>query len=77
MGMKLIIAPQDNEVDVEEIPKELLKNVKFEFVDSIEQVLELALVPVKGKKVAKPKPAGKKKATASTNGASTKSKVRA
>ena len=66
LGMKLIIAPRDNEADVEEIPKELLKNVKFEFVDSIDQVLDLALVPVKGKKVAKPKAAGKKKTAAST-----------
>lgn len=62
MGMKLIIAPRDNEADVEEIPKELLKNVKFEFVDSIDQVLELALVPAKTPKVAKKQPAGKKKA---------------
>jgi ATP-dependent Lon protease len=76
MGMKLIIAPRDNEADVEEIPKELLKNVKFQFVDSIDQVLELALVPTKAQKVVKKKPAGKKKTTASTNGASARRKVR-
>ena len=44
--MKLVIAPADNEADVDEIPKPLRKNIKFEFVDSIDQVLELALSPV-------------------------------
>ena len=46
-GMKLVIAPADNEGDVEEIPKPLLKKVKFKFVSSVEEVLELALVPAK------------------------------
>jgi ATP-dependent Lon protease len=72
--MKLIIAPRDNEVDVEEIPKELLKKVKFEFVESIDQVLELALVSVR--KSSKKKPTGKKKTAVSTNGASAKPRAR-
>ncbi|MGH2907218.1 MAG: endopeptidase La, partial [Solirubrobacterales bacterium] len=64
--MKLVIAPRDNEADVDEIPKELLKNIKFEFVDSIDQVLELALVDKQ--KAPKRKPASKKKQPASANG---------
>jgi ATP-dependent Lon protease len=47
LGMKLIIAPRDNEVDVEEIPKPLLKNVKFQFVETIDEVLKIALSPTK------------------------------
>lgn len=43
MDMKLVIAPADNEADVEEIPKPLLKNIKFKFVESIGEVLDLAL----------------------------------
>lgn len=43
--MRLVIAPADNAADLEEIPKALLKKVKFEFVDSVEQVLKLALAP--------------------------------
>jgi ATP-dependent Lon protease len=66
-GMKLIIAPADNEDDIDEIPKPLLKNVKFEFVESIDEVLKLALEPVGGKK--KPS-AGKKKSKPSANGKS-------
>ena len=45
MGMKLVLAPADNEADVDEIPKPLLKNVKFEFVSTIDEVLALALEP--------------------------------
>ncbi len=43
--MRLVIAPKDNEADVEEIPKALLKNIKFKFVESIGEVLKLALEP--------------------------------
>jgi len=78
--MKLVIAPRENEPDVEEIPKELLKNIDFEFVDSIDQVLDLALCPPKG---AKPKPRPKKTASkdgrkaSSKNGAAPRTKSRA
>jgi ATP-dependent Lon protease len=69
MGMKLVLAPADNAADVDEIPKPLLKNVKFEFVSTIDEVLALALEPAKGSKKAN---AGKKKTSpnghARTNG---------
>lgn len=67
MDMKLVIAPADNAVDVEEIPKPLLKNIKFEFVSTIDEVLALALVPAKGSKAPK---SGKKKST--SNGRTSK-----
>ena len=43
--MKIVIAPKDNEPDAEEIDKQLLKNVKFKFVESIDEVLKIALMP--------------------------------
>ncbi|MFY9488685.1 MAG: endopeptidase La [Solirubrobacterales bacterium] len=43
--MKIVIAPKDNEIDVEEIPKALLKRIKFRFVESIDEVLKIALEP--------------------------------
>jgi ATP-dependent Lon protease len=49
LGTKVIIAPSDNKPDVEEIPKGLLKNVKFEFVESIDEVLKIALNPTRKK----------------------------
>ncbi|HJQ26655.1 MAG TPA: endopeptidase La [Blastocatellia bacterium] len=39
-----IILPQQNRRDLEEIPKELLKEIEFQFVESIRQVLRIALV---------------------------------
>jgi ATP-dependent Lon protease len=39
-----IILPQQNRRDLDEIPKELLKEIEFQFVDSIRQVLKIALV---------------------------------
>ena len=63
--MKLVIAPADNAADVEEIPKPLLKNIKFEFVDSIDQVIKLALSP-NGKASNKKTKSGKTSAKTST-----------
>jgi ATP-dependent Lon protease len=39
-----IVLPQQNKSDLEEIPKELLKEIEFVFVESIRQVLKVALV---------------------------------
>jgi ATP-dependent Lon protease len=39
-----IILPQQNRRDLEEIPKELLKEIHFQFVESVQQVLKTALV---------------------------------
>jgi ATP-dependent Lon protease len=39
-----IVLPQQNRRDLEEVPKELLKDVSFVFIDSVHQVLKAALV---------------------------------
>jgi len=38
-----IVLPKQNERDLEEIPKDLLKEINFVFVDSLRQVLKTAL----------------------------------
>jgi ATP-dependent Lon protease len=49
-GLKMILLPKDNRKDLEEIPEKVLKDVKFEFVSHLDEVLKLALVnPIKGK----------------------------
>ncbi len=56
-GIKTVILPKDNKKDMEEIPAEINKAVKFVFVENVAQVLKVALDD-------KPKPgktAGKKK----------------
>jgi ATP-dependent Lon protease len=42
-GIKLVIAPELNRQDADEIPEHLRRSLRFEFVSEIEQVLDLAL----------------------------------
>ena len=45
-GIKHIILPQDNEADIEDLPKEVRETLRFSPVSSVDEVLELALAPV-------------------------------
>ncbi|HJW89354.1 MAG TPA: endopeptidase La [Anaerolineales bacterium] len=42
-GLKTVILPKRNEADLEELPEEVLRDLKFIFVDTIDEVLEAAL----------------------------------
>lgn len=42
-GIKTIILPKDNRKDLEDIPKYVLKDLEFKFVENMDQVLEIAL----------------------------------
>jgi ATP-dependent Lon protease len=44
-GIKHVIAPKDNEKDLEEIPAFITKELKIDFVEHMDDVLRLALVP--------------------------------
>lgn len=47
-GIKTIILPKNNKKDLEDIPKYVLKDLKFVFVDHMDQVLRVALTkPIK------------------------------
>jgi len=47
-GIKTIIIPKNNKKDLEDIPKYVLKDLKFVFVDHMDQVLKVALTrPIK------------------------------
>ncbi|MCL4352912.1 endopeptidase La [Patescibacteria group bacterium] len=50
-GLTTIIAPKDNKKDLEDIPREVLKDLKFIFVSHMDEVLDLALTkPLSGRK---------------------------
>jgi ATP-dependent Lon protease len=42
-GIKTVILPKRNEVDLEDIPEELRKDMKFVFVENVDEVLKAAL----------------------------------
>ncbi len=42
-GIKTIIVPRKNEKDMVEIPKKIQRDMKFIFVDRMDEVLSLAL----------------------------------
>jgi ATP-dependent Lon protease len=42
-GIKTVIAPAPNEPDIDEIPAHLRRTISFVFVDTIDEVLEVAL----------------------------------
>ncbi len=42
-GLKTIIIPKDNKKDLEDVPKEVLKDLKFVFVSHMDEVLGVAL----------------------------------
>ena len=44
-GLKRVILPRENEVDLEDLPAETRRELEFVLVDSIEQVLEVAFDP--------------------------------
>jgi ATP-dependent Lon protease len=42
-GLKVIIAPKDNKKDLDDIPAEVKKEIKFVFVEEVEEALKIAL----------------------------------
>ena len=51
-GLKTIILPKRNQVDLEELPEEVLETLTFKFVESMDQVFPIA-VGLKKKKRSK------------------------
>ena len=46
-GIKVVILPKENEADVEDIPEEVRGQLSFHPVETLEEVLKIALVPEK------------------------------
>jgi ATP-dependent Lon protease len=42
-GLKTVILPRRNEADLEDLPEEVRTDLKFIFVDTIDQVIDAAL----------------------------------
>jgi ATP-dependent Lon protease len=61
IGLKTIILPKRNEQDLDDVPEEVKKSMKFVFVEAVDEVLDAALEPVRKPK--QEKPTSRKKAT--------------
>jgi len=46
-GIKVIVLPKENEADIEDIPEEVRSQLSFHPVETLEEVLKIALVPEK------------------------------
>ncbi len=44
IGIREVILPRENEVDTKELPKEILEDMKFNFVSNYKEVIKIALV---------------------------------
>ena len=44
-GLKTVILPQANEVDLDDVPQEIRDELNFALVDHMDRVLELAITP--------------------------------
>jgi len=43
-GVEMVILPKDNKKDLEEVPAEVKKALKFKFVENVDEVLDLVLI---------------------------------
>jgi len=50
MGIKTVILPKRNEADLEDLPEEVVKKMKFIFAQTVDNVLDAALEPLKIKR---------------------------
>jgi len=53
-GIKIIIIPKGNEADIEDVPEEVRKTLEFHPVETLNEVLKIALVPAGAGEQARP-----------------------
>ena len=58
-GLTTIVLPKQNEQDLDDVPSEIRKTMKFVYAETVEDVIDAALEKAKPKSQAKKSPAGK------------------
>ena len=53
-GIKTIIIPKDNEADIEDVPEDVRNTLEFHPVETLSEVLDIALVPTSPGEQARP-----------------------
>lgn len=67
-GLSTVILPKQNEKDLDDVPDEIRKSMKFVFAESVDDVISAALEKPKGKKKKPGKTAKPKTKRAKKNG---------
>ena len=75
-GLRTIILPKRNEQDIDDVPEEIKKSMKFIFVETVDDVIKSALEEPDKKKASKTKTKTKKKTVAGKTNANGKSASR-
>ncbi len=60
-GLRTVILPRSNEQDLDDVPKDIKQEMKFIFVDTVDEVIEAALEPPRKTSAAKPRSKPKQK----------------
>ena len=53
-GLKMVMLPKRNEIDLEDVPDEVRKDIEFVYIDTIDEAIETALKPKKKRKSRSP-----------------------
>ena len=72
-GLKVIIMPKRNEADLEDLPGEVLDELEFHFVETMDEVLKIALETPKPKRKTSTRTPQKKTSKSTTHKTSAKS----
>ena len=76
-GLRTILLPKRNQFDLDDVPDEIKKSMKFVFVETMDDVLNAALEPLKPHRPAKaPKRTAKPAKKSKKNGKSSTSRRR-
>ena len=74
-GLKTVMLPKRNEIDLDDVPDEVRKDIRFIFIDTIDEAVEVALQSRKSRKRSTPsQKKGARTAKSKSNGKSSKGK---
>ncbi|MFZ5888967.1 MAG: endopeptidase La [Chloroflexota bacterium] len=75
-GLRTVILPRRNEQDLDDVPKDIKQEMKFIFVDMVDEVIQAALEPPRSSKKKSAKPTSKTKTSAREKKRNAKSTAR-
>jgi ATP-dependent Lon protease len=75
-GLRTVILPKSNEQDLDDVPQDIKQEMKFIFVDTVDEVIEAALEPPRKTSAAKPRSKTKQKPRTKTSAREKKRNVK-